>query len=268
LLNIHVIYGPNCVPCLTPRRRPWLRYVSGATNRCRWSRCKKTVSNRPSAYLYTARCWSKNLFNLKTSKLHNGKRMCDLRRSNSTRLMGFARLRENSYELFFLRSAQRFFIISDSRFLPAAVRPPRLFLRELGACRGVVLRLARAAVPSIPSKAAMARSIRSLSLFNSPNIECMFKIGSLDSSAICILRSFYWTKITLRIVSAAVAFRNSKPVYKSYPIHRSASRNATPPPSIGRMKSEINPMFRTGDIGKVLRVGCTASQALWRCRLE
>jgi len=140
-------------------------------------------------------------------------------RSHPTKSLGFARLRENSYELFFLRSAQRFFIISDSRFLPAAVRPPRLFLRELGACRGVVLRLARAAVPSIPSKAAMARSIRSLSLFNSPNIECMFKIGSLDSSAICILRSFYWTKITLRIVSAAVAFRNSKPVYikLSYP---------------------------------------------------
>jgi len=78
----------------------------------------------------------------------------------------------------------------------------------------------------------------------------MFKIGSLDSSAICILRSFYWTKITLRIVSAAVAFRNSKPVYIKYPIHRSASRNATPPPSIGRMKSEINPMFRRGNIAE------------------
>src|ERR1035437_1205718 len=33
--------------------------------------------------------------------------------------------RERGYEAFFLLSAQRLFIISDSRFLPAGVRPPR-----------------------------------------------------------------------------------------------------------------------------------------------
>jgi hypothetical protein len=38
------------------------------------------------------------------------------------------RPRENYPEPFFLRSAQRLFIANDSRFLPAGVMPPRLFL--------------------------------------------------------------------------------------------------------------------------------------------
>ena len=96
--------------------------------------------------------------------------------------------RESSYELFFLRSAQRFFIISDSRFLPAGVRPPRFFLREVAACGAATLRFAPAAVVSGASNAAMARSSRSLSLFNSATIERMSKVRSLWLLGVCILR--------------------------------------------------------------------------------
>jgi hypothetical protein len=68
---------------------------------------------------------------------------------------------------FFLRSAQRFFIISDSRFLPSGVIPrPRgdlVFDREALVTERVLL------LPSDPSSsnAAIARSRRSLSRFKS-----------------------------------------------------------------------------------------------------
>jgi hypothetical protein len=78
---------------------------------------------------------------------------------------------EKVLELFFLRSAQRFFIISDSRFLPAGVRPARFFLLEVAACGAATLRFVPAAAVSDPSNAAMARLSRSLSLFNSATIE-------------------------------------------------------------------------------------------------
>ena len=86
--------------------------------------------------------------------------------------------RERFYELFFLRSAQRFFIASDSRFLPAGVRPARFLLLEVAACGVATLRFVPAASVSGPSNAAMARLSRSLSLFNSATIEGMSKVRS------------------------------------------------------------------------------------------
>jgi len=75
---------------------------------------------------------------------------------------------------FLLRSAHLFFIISDNRFLPSAVRrrPPFLALTKVGAASFLELVLA----PSIPSSAAIARLRRSLSFFNSDTIATMFTI--------------------------------------------------------------------------------------------
>jgi hypothetical protein len=121
------------------------------------------------------------------------------------------------YELFLFFSAQRFFIISESLFRPAAVKPPLFFF---GAALAVVFtdpmlaprraaqrrfidsdrRLLPAGVrpwprrgfvvlaeerptdpprPSIDSlsSAAIAWAIRSRSLFNSETIDCRSKVG-------------------------------------------------------------------------------------------
>jgi hypothetical protein len=71
------------------------------------------------------------------------------------------------YELFFFLSAQRFFIASDNLFLPAGVRPRLRFL-EGAVLMGMAILLV-VLVDSFSSK-AMARLIRSLSLFNSETI--------------------------------------------------------------------------------------------------
>jgi hypothetical protein len=79
---------------------------------------------------------------------------------------------------FFRRCVQRFFMASDSRFLPAAVIPPRLFLGRLtpeaAPFGAVIARL-------VPSSAAMARLSRSLSLSRSETIFRKSKIPSIHS---------------------------------------------------------------------------------------
>jgi hypothetical protein len=74
---------------------------------------------------------------------------------------GFARVFWFAYERFFLYAAQRFFIISDNRSLPAAVI--RCRRRRFGAAFPL-------ATGAEPPSAAMARSTRSRSLFNSETI--------------------------------------------------------------------------------------------------
>src|ERR1700730_12802898 len=69
---------------------------------------------------------------------------------------------------FFLRSAHLFFIISDSRFLPSAVRRPFLAFRMTKVGAAVFAELVL--TTSVPSSAAIARLRRSLSLFNSDTI--------------------------------------------------------------------------------------------------
>src|SRR5260370_32537186 len=69
------------------------------------------------------------------------------------------------YRPFFRRSAQRFFIASDNRFLPSAVRRPRLILFALGAETGA-FPFEVATCKWLPSSAAMTPLSRSLSLFN------------------------------------------------------------------------------------------------------
>ena len=87
--------------------------------------------------------------------------------------------RSRLYRPFFLYSAQRFFIASDNRFLPAAVRRPRLLLFAVGA-EAAAFSFEVAAGESVPSSAAMARLSRSLSLFNSATILSKSKIRSSD----------------------------------------------------------------------------------------
>jgi hypothetical protein len=55
-------------------------------------------------------------------------------------------------ELFFRRSAHRFFIISDNRFLPSGVSPPPFFLMGATRLEATVVLL----VAESPSRAAMA----------------------------------------------------------------------------------------------------------------
>ena len=69
---------------------------------------------------------------------------------------------------FFRRSAQRFFIIIDNRFLPAGVMPPRRFLFVVAALGpGFGPRLPPVAAAPAPTKAVIARTRRSLSFFRS-----------------------------------------------------------------------------------------------------
>jgi hypothetical protein len=77
----------------------------------------------------------------------------------------------NSYDCFFLRSAQRFFIISDKRFLPAGVSPRRLGLvEEEAAVVEPGRRPLRALVAPDCSSSPMALPILSISCLNSATI--------------------------------------------------------------------------------------------------
>jgi hypothetical protein len=86
-------------------------------------------------------------------------------------------------EPFFLRSAHRFFIASDSRFLPSGVIPLRLFSLDATGCGAVTLlfRVTQGEVDS--SSAAIARSSRPLSCFNTSTILFVSKICSFDLTA-------------------------------------------------------------------------------------
>ena len=79
---------------------------------------------------------------------------------------------------------QRFFIASDNRFLPSAVRRPRLLLFAVGA-EAAAFPFEVAAGEWVPSSVAIARLSRSLSLFNSATILSMSKIRSSGALLIC-----------------------------------------------------------------------------------
>lgn len=92
------------------------------------------------------------------------------------------------YKPFFLRSAQRFFIAIDNRFLPSGVRPPRLRLFGV-----VPFGLpARVFLPppdkAEPTSAAIARPSLSASSFNSATNLSRSKIRSFDALATCSSR--------------------------------------------------------------------------------
>jgi hypothetical protein len=84
-----------------------------------------------------------------------------------------ARDSSSRYELLFLRSAQRFFIAIDRRFLPAGVKPPRLrffIVVPLGLPTRFFLPPPDKAAPADPSRALMARPSRSRSFAKSATI--------------------------------------------------------------------------------------------------
>ncbi len=83
----------------------------------------------------------------------------------------------------FLRSAQRFFIASDKRFLPFGVMPPRLFLLT-PVRRRVPAPLFLVPCCDDPTSATMAPVSRSLSSFKSATILCKSKIRSFASPAL------------------------------------------------------------------------------------
>ncbi len=84
------------------------------------------------------------------------------------RLLGAA---ASADKFFARRSAQRLFIANDNRRRPAGVMPPR---PVRGAFRVAPLPL----TPALPIRAAIARPIFSLSLFNSAMIVLSSNIGS------------------------------------------------------------------------------------------
>jgi hypothetical protein len=87
-------------------------------------------------------------------------------------------MRAICYELFFLRSAQRFFIASDNRFRPSGVMPPRFFLFVV-----LPLGLPTRSFPlgdnADPNSAPMARLSLSRSFFKS---ETTFARSKFDLS--------------------------------------------------------------------------------------
>jgi hypothetical protein len=78
--------------------------------------------------------------------------------------------------LFFLFSAHRFFIITDNRLRPAAVRWWRFLAGAASFLADTFVATAR--VEFAPSNAAIALSRRSLSAFNSETIRCVSKLSS------------------------------------------------------------------------------------------
>lgn len=96
------------------------------------------------------------------------------------------RLSRTNCQALFRRSAQLFFIDSDNRFLLSSVMSPRVFLFAEASCvsaetRGLVsVRFLEAlGCESVSSKAAIARSSRSLSFFKSEMICWMFNLAPL-----------------------------------------------------------------------------------------
>jgi hypothetical protein len=72
---------------------------------------------------------------------------------------------------FFLRSAHRFFMSSDSRFLPSLLIPPRRFLfAGTALALGPGFRPRLAPVEPIPTRALIARTNRSRSFIKSATI--------------------------------------------------------------------------------------------------
>jgi len=71
---------------------------------------------------------------------------------------------------FFLRSAHRFFISSDSRFLPSLVIPPRRLVFVAPGLEAAIRPLLPVAFDPAPIKAVIALISRSLSFFKSATI--------------------------------------------------------------------------------------------------
>ena len=105
----------------------------------------------------------------------------------------------NSYFPFILPSAQRFFIASDSRFLPSGVIPPRLFPFE--AVRRLATAFVFLAAPGEydSTSAPMARFSRSRSCFKSETIFSRSKARSLLSLVRLISLSLYVTVVAIEL---------------------------------------------------------------------
>jgi hypothetical protein len=108
--------------------------------------------------------------NYQKSEPHNVSSPADSRTISRARSHFFCgRDSSSRYELFFLRSAQRFFIAIDRRFLPAGVKPPLRFfiVVPLGLPTRFFLPPPDKAAPADPSRAVMARPSLSRSLAKS-----------------------------------------------------------------------------------------------------
>ena len=88
-------------------------------------------------------------------------------------------IRATSYEAFFLRSAQRFFIANDNRLRPSGVRPlPRPSPVGADGRGAATLVFFTIRCEVVPSSSAMARPSRSLSCFKSATILSRSKLCS------------------------------------------------------------------------------------------
>jgi hypothetical protein len=127
--------------------------------------------------------------NYQKSEPHNVSSPADLPIISCARSHFFCgRDSSSRYELFFLRSAQRFFIAIDRRFLPSGVRPPRLrffIVVPLGLPTRFFLRPPDKAALADPSRAVMARPSLSRSLAKSATIFSRSKGFSFGALAVC-----------------------------------------------------------------------------------
>jgi len=128
-------------------------------SRCPKNRPAVTINRREAALLGQSRL-KQRIFDAagqaKAAQLTGG----DPRQKNRVR----PALATAIYARFFFFSAQRFFIASDNRFLPAGVNPLRF--GRTASLPGAAL----AALEPSPASRVMARSMRSRSLFSSARI--------------------------------------------------------------------------------------------------
>jgi hypothetical protein len=109
---------------------------------------------------------------------------------------------------FFLRSAQRFFMISDNRLRPAGVMLPRLFMARAAVLEAGALSLTGAFAKSKPSNTPIARASRSLSVFSSVTIVFRFKLVSCHKSV--------WVSLSAQ---PTLLFENGNRIGKASPAH-------------------------------------------------
>ena len=124
------------------------------------------------------------------------------------------------YKPFFLRSAQRFFIAIDSRFLPSGVKPPRSRRFDVVPF-GLPARLFLLPPDKADSKsAAIARPSRSASSFNSATNFSRSKIRSFGALAIPSSRRSVTARYDSRPIDARIGAHANSYQRNTYSFYR------------------------------------------------
>jgi hypothetical protein len=131
------------------------------------------------------------------------------------------------YELFFLRSAHRFFIAIERRRLPSGVRPPRLLFLvalPLGLPTRFLPLPPDKADPADPNRALIARPSLSLSFAKSATNLSRSKVRSFGVHAYTQLALFVGIQV-LHIGVHAYSYQRNTPSFEGSTDHSGISKN-------------------------------------------